>query len=328
MSLPASMAGGAAAVRSRAVARFDGMSPVARAIFWMIASGVLFAFLNTIQKFLTHRLHPPEVVCLRYLVGSCILLPLAIRAGWEAYRPRRPGLHALRGVFHTGGSLIWFTVLPHVTLAETSAIGFTGPIFMMIGAALFLGERMYLARWAATLGAFGGVLIVLWPGLRHSDLGNTYAFWLLLSSPLMAVSFLVSKALTKYERPDAIVFWLGIMLGVFTIPFAIWSVDWSAAGPVFAVVWRWPTPVEWGLLATCGVIGSTAHYCLTRCYHIADVGAVQSVRFLDLLWASLLGFVVFSNVPTVWTLTGGSVICAATIWIARRESRRRPAPAS
>ncbi len=280
-----------------------------RAVLWMLASGVLFGVLNTIQKTLTHQLPPTEVVCLRYVVGSLVLLPFVLHAGWAVYRPRRLRLHVLRGVFHVAGSLIWFTVLPHVTLAETSAIGFTGPIFMMIGASLFLGERMYAARWIAVLVAFAGVLIVVWPGLAAADIRSIHNLWLLLAAPLFAVSFLTSKALTRYDRPEAIVFWLGIMIGLLSLPFALLD-------------FRWPSPAQWGLLAACGIIGSSAHYCMTRSYRIADVGAVQSVRFLDLLWASLFGFLVFAHVPTMWTLAGGIVICAATIWIARREARR------
>jgi drug/metabolite transporter (DMT)-like permease len=285
-----------------------------RAVLWMLASGALFGVLNTIQKYLTHNIPPPEVVCLRYVVGSFILLPLLLHAGWALYRPRRVDLHLLRGGFHIAGSLIWFMVLPHVTLAQASAIGFTGPIFMMIGASMFLGERMYAARWIAVLAAFAGLLIVVWPGLMAADIDSLPSLGLLAASPLMAGSFLISKVLTRYERPEAIVFWLGIMIGLGTLPVALLD-------------WHWPTPAQWGLLAACGVIGSSAHYCMTRSYRIADVGTVQSVRFLDLLWASLFGFLVFAHAPTIWTLAGGSLICAATIWIARHEARRRPAAA-
>jgi drug/metabolite transporter (DMT)-like permease len=173
---------------------------------------------------------------------------------------------------------------------------------------------MYAARWIAVLAAFAGLLIVVWPGLMSADIDSLPSLGLLAASPLMAGSFLISKVLTRYERPEAIVFWLGIMIGLGTLPVALLD-------------WHWPTPAQWGLLAACGVIGSSAHYCMTRSYRIADVGTVQSVRFLDLLWASLFGFLVFAHAPTIWTLAGGSLICAATIWIARHEARRRPAAA-
>jgi len=300
-SPPGSSAGPAAWAR---------LTPSVRGILWMLTAGLLFAALNAQQKVLTHDMYPPQVVCLRYLTGSIILLPFAIHAGWAAYRPRRPGFMAVRSVFHAAGSMLWFIALPFVGLAETSAIGFTGPIYMMLGASLFLGERMYAARWIAVLVAFAGVLIVLAPGLFAAGDSPAWALLLLvLCSPITSISFLMSKVQTRVERPDAIVFWLGLLMTVLSLPFAL-------------IDWRWPTPVEWALLTSCGLIGSAAHYCMTRAFRIADVGAVQSVRFVDLLYASLAGFLVFSHIPTVWTLAGGAVICGATVWIARYESRR------
>jgi len=298
------------------------LSPVVQGIAWMVASGFLFGILNTTQKVLTHEMHPPQVVCLRYLVGSLMLVPFMVRAGWTVYRPRRFRLHVYRGMFHAAGGLIWFTVLPFVTLAQNAAIGFTGPIFMMLGAWLFFGERMYAARWAAVAVAFVGVLIVVWPGLVQSDVTSFYSLWLLVTAPLFAASFLISKRLTRYDTPEAIVFWLGIMMGIFTLPMALTAVGWTADGPSFAYAWRWPTLMEWGLLTGAGIVGSSAHYCMTRAYHIADVSAVQPVRFLDLVWASIFGFIVFAHVPTGYALAGGSIICAATLWIARRETRK------
>ena len=289
----------------------------------MVACGILFGVLNTAQKFLTHEMHPPQVLCLRYIVGSLVLLPFVVQAGWAAYRPRRLPLLVLRGWVHLAGSTIWFSVLPHVTLAENSAIGFTGPIFMMLGAWLFLGERMHPERWAAVLIAFAGVMIVLGPGLAEANLGTIYNVWLLIASPLFAVSFLISKTLTRYDRPEAIVFWLGIMIGVLSLPFAVYAVRWPAGGgPLLEIAWQWPTIGQWAMLLGCGLVGSSGHYCMTRAYHVADVSVVQPVRFLDLVWASVFGFIVFAHLPTIWALVGGSVICAATLWITRRDARR------
>jgi drug/metabolite transporter (DMT)-like permease len=300
----------------------SALSPALRGIGWMIACGVLFGVLNTAQKFLAHEMHPPQVLCLRYLVGSAVLLPFVARAGWHAYRPGHLPLLVLRGSVHLVGTIIWFLVLPHVTLAENSAIGFTGPIFMMLGAWLFLGERMDAMRWAAVLVAFAGVLIVLAPGLAEANLGSIYSVWLLVASPIFAISFLMSKTLTRYDRPEALVVWLGIMVGVLSLPFALTRIALTDTGVAVAFSWQWPTITQWALLLGCGLVGSSAHYCMTRAYHIADVSVVQPVRFLDLVWASLLGFIVFAHMPTLWALAGGSVICAATLWIARREARR------
>ena len=158
---------------------------------------------------------------------------------------------------------------------------------------------------------------MLWPGLVDSNIASLSTVWMLVSSPLFAASFLISKALTKYDRPEAIVFWLGVVIAFFSLPFAIFALEWP-----LRVAWVWPTPLQWTLLGCCGLVGSSAHYCMTRAYRIADVSAVQSVRFLDMVWASLFGFLMFTHLPTVWALAGGTIICAATLWIARYESQR------
>jgi drug/metabolite transporter (DMT)-like permease len=95
--------------------------------------------------------------------------------------------------------------------------------------------------------------------------------------------------------------------------------------PLGLLHWRSPSAVQWGLFLLCGVLGSTGHYCLTRSFATADISATQSVKFLDLVWAAVLGWLVFSDQPSRSTLIGGVVICASTLWIARRESRRAAA---
>jgi drug/metabolite transporter (DMT)-like permease len=254
-----------------------------------------------------------------------VLVPVMLRVGLHAYWPRRFRLHVARGAIHSVGTVLWFTALPHVTLAQNSAIGFTGPIFTMLGAWLFLNERMYSSRWVAVAVAFGGVLIVLWPDLTLPDGSTVYSMLLLASAPIFAVSFLYSKTLTRYDRPEAIVFWLGLFVAVFALPFAIVGFDFSAGALRLHYAWQWPTPWQWVLFVSCGITGSAAHYCMTRAFHAADVSAVYPMRFFDLVWASLFGFLAFAHVPTPWALVGGSIICAATLWIARRE-RLRPVP--
>jgi drug/metabolite transporter (DMT)-like permease len=292
----------------------------------MLAAGFLFGILNALQKQLSHAFSPPQVACLRYFVGSLVLLPLVLRGGWTVYRPRRLRLQVARGLVHTCGVVVWFAALPFVTLAQNAAIGFTGPIFMMLGAWLFLAERMYPSRWAAVGVAFGGVLIVLWPDLVEADMGSVHTLMLLGAAAIFAGSFLISKTLTRYDAPEAIVFWLGIMVSALTLPVAIMGLDLSAATPTLRVIWQWPTNWQWLLFFGSGVFGSAAHYCMARAFHAGDVSVVQPARFFDLIWASLFGFLVFGHMPTGWALVGGSVICSATLWIARRE-RRRVTPA-
>ena len=132
---------------------------------------------------------------------------------------------------------------------------------------------------------------------------------MLASSPVFAASFLITKQLTRYERASVIVVWQSISVAAFSLPLSL-------------IAWQTPTAGEWLAFLVCGLLGSLGHYFLTRSYIVADISATQSVKFLDLVWASLLGWVVFADTPSHWTLIGGVVISASTLWIARRESRR------
>jgi drug/metabolite transporter (DMT)-like permease len=296
-----------AAFAQRRVARLD---PVVRGLLWSMAAGLLFVVLNTLMRSLTLQLDPFQTQFLRYVFGLLVMLPLVARSGLAAYRPRNIGGQFLRGAVHTLGLTIWFTAIPHITLADTTAIGFTGPIFIMIGAAWAFGERMRWERWLAAAIGLAGVLIVVAPKL--SGAAGVYTLLMLASIPVFAASFLITKGLTRYERPEVIVLWQSITVTLFSLPLALPG-------------WQAPTAWQWLGFLGCGVLGSAGHYCLARSFSVADISATQSVKFLDLVWASLLGWLVFADAPSRSTLVGGVVICASTLWIARREARGRVA---
>jgi drug/metabolite transporter (DMT)-like permease len=286
--------------------RASRLPPGVRGLLWSVLAGLLFVLLNSIMRGLALQLGPYLTQFLRYLMGLAVMLPLVLRSGVGAYRPRNIGGQFVRGGVHTLGLFLWFTAVPHITLADTTAIGFTGPIFIMIGAALVFHEPMRWERWVAALIGLAGVLIVVGPNLTGS--GGIYNLVMLASAPIFAASFLITKALTRYERAEVIVVWQSISVALCSMPLALWN-------------WQTPGAGQWLLFLVCGGLGSAGHYCLTRSYAVADISATQSVKFLDLVWAAALGWLVFSDVPSQWTLIGGAVICASTLWIARREAR-------
>ena len=292
-----------AQVLHRRASRLDA---TVRGLLWSLSAGFLFVLLNTLMRGLALQVNPYETQFLRYLMGVCVMLPLVLRGGPAAFRPRNVGGQFARGAVHTFGLVLWFVAVPHITLADTTAIGFTTPIFIMLGAVWLFREPMRWERWLAALAGFGGVLIVVAPQLTVQ--GGVYSLVMLASAPVFAASFLITKALTRYERPEVIVVWQAITVTAFSLPLAL-------------LHWQWPTPGQWLLFAACGVLGSAGHYCLTRSYAVADISATQSVKFLDLVWATALGWLAFGDLPNRSTLIGGIVICTATLWIARRESR-------
>ncbi len=151
---------------SSLVARWLALPPNLRGILWVGLSGILFALLNVFTLIPAQHLNSYVMAFMRYLAGTLLLLPLIVRIGpHRAFHSYRKSLHVTRGVIHACGMFLWFAALPLITLAEITALGFTGPIFVTIGAALFLGEDVRLRRWAAVLVGFGGAMIIIRPAL-------------------------------------------------------------------------------------------------------------------------------------------------------------------
>jgi drug/metabolite transporter (DMT)-like permease len=284
-------------------------SATVRGMLWMTATGVLFTILNALLKKVSHEIDPWLAGWLRYLLGAVVMVAPVLRLGTAQLWPKNAKLQFVRGLFHAAGLVLWFTALPHITLAELTAIAFSTPLFICLGAVLFLGERMTGARWAAVLVGFLGVILVVHPWEAGGFAGiSKGTLFMLLSTPVFAASFLVAKLQTRYDRSDVIVFWQHLWVAVLMAPFAF-------------AVWKMPTLEQWVLLVFCGFIGAGGHYCATRAFKEADISATQSVKFLDLVWAALLGFMLFGAVPEGWTIAGGLVILVSTLWLARRESR-------
>lgn len=284
------------------------LSPTAKALVWAVASGLFFSVLNATVRSLSQNMHPFQAQFLRYLCGFLVLLPAIYRYGWAAYRPQNVIGQFTRGALHTAGLCLWFVALPQIPLADMTAIGFTTPLFIMLGAYLVFQEPMRWERWVATGIGFAGVMVVVGPQLAQSRQGaGTYHLIMLASAPLFAASFLLTKALTRYETIGTILVWQAITVSILSLPLAL--LHWQAITGLQAL----------GFLFT-GALGSAGHYCLTRAYKQADISATQSTKFLDLVWSGVMGWFVFGDVPTANALMGGAVIAGATLWLARREA--------
>lgn len=278
-------------------------------ILWMMATGVLFVAVTGIVRHLGTDMSPVQAAFIRYLFGLVLLLPVFFRMGSLLRAPSEFGLHAARGVIHGIGVMLWFFAMARIPIAEVTALGFTAPIFTTLGAALFLGERLHLYRIGAVLIGFSGALVVLQPGFQSLNIGSLAQ---LAAAPLFACSFLIAKRLTGVESSTAIVAYLSIFVTLVLLPPAL-------------IVWRTPSWVELGWLFATASCATAGHYTLTQAFRAADITVTQPIQFLQLVWATLLGLLVFREQPEVWTWVGGGMIVASATFIAHRESRRRNA---
>lgn len=296
----------------RARVRLSGLPPQLQGMLWAMAAGFIFSLLNALSRLLVQHVDPFQSQFLRYLFGLLVFLPMVLRQGWPACRPRALAPHFIRGGVHTLGLVLWYRALTQVPLADTTAIGFTTPLFIMLGAWLFLREPMHWERWLATSLGFAGMLIVISPKLSWGTASGSGAYHLVMlaSAPLFAASFLLTKSLTRNEPSGTIVLWQAITITLLSFPLAL--PGWQPIGP-----WLWAG------FALSGLLGTAGQYCITQSFRAADISATQSVRFLDLIWAAWLGWILFGDHPTLSTLIGGLLISGATVWLARRESHLR-----
>lgn len=290
------------------VVRWLALPPNLRGILWVALSGVLFALLNVFTLIPAQHLNPYVMAFLRYFFGALFLVPIVFRLGlYRSLHTNRLGLHISRGAIHTAGMMLWFVALPLTTLAEITALGFTGPIFVTIGAALFLGEDVRLRRWIAVIVGFIGAMIIIRPGFSALHLG---VICILLSTPIFSASNLMSKALSSTDSANTIVIWQNIVIVICAAPFAIWF--WQNPG------WG---DIVWFLLA--GLAGTLGHICQQRGYQLADITLLQPIGFLSLIYNTVLGYLLFFQQPDVWTFVGAAVIFGSAMYISHREAVRR-----
>ena len=266
---------------------------------------MLFVGVTVAVRYLGTSMNPVQAAFIRYCFGIVLILPLLSRAGVMSLDRDRLGFHALRGLLHGGGVILWFLAMSRIPISEVTALGFTTPIFVNLGAAVFLSERLKPYRVAAVLLGFIGALLILRPGLRVIDIG---ALAQLGAAPLFACSYLMAKSATRREASSMIV----ILLSVFcTLTLALPAL----------MVWRTPTLEELLLLGLTALLATSGHYCMTRALEAAEVSAVQPFTFLQLVWATILGLILFDEHPDVWIWIGGAVIVASATWMAQQEVR-------
>ncbi|MEO1191479.1 MAG: DMT family transporter [Pseudomonadota bacterium] len=281
----------------------DSASRTLAGIGWMVLTTLLFVCVTGIVRYLGSDIPATQAAFLRYLIGCFLVLPALMPLFKRKLDSLPWGLFAARGLVHGIAVWLWFYAMARVPIAEVTAIGYTAPIFVTIGAWLFLGETLHARRIAAVVIGLLGVLIILRPGFETVQIG---ALAQLLAAPLFACSFLLAKRLTKLERPSTIVALLSVFCTLALLPGAL-------------AEWRDPTWEEVAWLGLTAVFATAGHYTLTRAFEAAPLTVTQPLGFLQLIWATILGIVAFGEPLDPWVILGGGIVVAAVTFISHRE---------
>ncbi len=293
----------------RQVCRFEQLGKVEAwqgAALMLLATGC-FASLGAIIRLNSSALHPFQIVFLRNLFGFLTLSPLVLRAGIQSLHTAKMGLYLSRGVISTVGMLLSFWAASLLPLAEATALSFIQLLFASLIAVLVLHERMRPYRWLALGLGFAGALVMLRPGFQEGSLG----IWLtLIASALFAWVTIVIKMLSRTESSITITAYMGLLQTPLSFLAAVW-------------VWTWPSPEQWLWMLAMGFLGTIGQVALTQAYKLADVTTVMPLDFSRLIWASLIGFWIFAEIPDLWTCVGGALIFAGATSGVYGEARLR-----
>lgn len=297
----------------RAARWWTGLSPTLRAALLMLLGGSAVAVQLSAIRVATATLHPFEITLFRNLIGFLVIIPFLGGIGLHTLRINQPGRLILSSVGMLTAMVCFFMAIAEIPLAEVMALSFTKPLFATLGAALLLGEAVRARRWTAVLVGFAGVMVVLRPGVEAV---SPYAAMILFSALLLAGVTLTIKHLSATERATTIVFYQAVFMTLLSVPLAL-------------IYWRTPTLAEIPVLILIGGLGTVSWLCVTRAFALVDASLVMPFEFARLPLTALAAYLMFAEVPTIWTWLGGIVIFGSTAYITQRElkaaSERRAA---
>jgi drug/metabolite transporter (DMT)-like permease len=289
--------------------------------FWKIASCFCFAAINGIVRYISggagdesQTLPIYIIIFFQNLIGSLFMLPFILKAGSKALHTKRPGLHILRVISAVAGVGLWYWGIFYLPLAQAVALSFTGPIFTVIGAHLFLKEKVSVNRIMAIGVCFIGAFIVMRPD--HILMGaNDSLGWAaclpLAAATAFAASKLFSRALASQgESPNSMTFYLLVLMAPISLVPASFE-------------WVTPSLEHWPWLVAMGVLAAGSHYTLTKSLAVAEVSFIMPFGYSKILLSAAIGFFAFGEVPksmTIWI--GSSIIFISAIILSLPERRK------
>lgn len=284
------------------------LSDNTRGIIWMLVSGVLFSCMAALIKFVGTNFDAMQMAFFRTSFGLLAILPFVfLSGGLRVIRTRRPWGHLLRGLCGAVAMCSMFYAISVLPLADATAYTFTKPLFLVLLASLFLGEKIRLRRATATAIGFSGILLMMQGQGFRGEL-DWAALVALGGAAMVAVVVVQVKLLMRTEAPITVLFWFGVISTLLTAIPAL-------------LVWVHPSWEELVLLIAIGITGASAQSCLIRGYRVAEATVIAPFDYVRLLYAGAFGYFLFGEVPGWWTIAGAGVVVVATLYIAFRETQ-------
>lgn len=267
----------------------------------------LFSAVDALAKFMTDTLHPLQIVWIRQLglvSGTVLLVGIY---GVRVFVTTHPVLQLARGVLAAGSATLFIIAISYVALADAIAVTFVAPLIVTVLSAMLLAEKVGLHRWSAILAGFVGTLIVIRPGFESF---HPAYILVLIAATLFAGRQIISRMLSGSDNAYTTVAYTALASSV------VLSV------PAFSV-WVMPQSSEQIMLLTLmALLAGLAEFMVIKALQIAHAGLVAPVQYTILIWGTIYGFLIFADIPDIFTYTGAAIIIASGLYTVHRERLR------
>lgn len=271
----------------------------------MILSGLCFNAMGAVVKLLALQGFPTPVTALaRMAFGLVVMIPWVVATWPHGIRTRRLSGHFYRASTGASSLLFYLVSIAYLQLADAVALSFSTPLWAIPVAVILLREQVRIRRWTATLIGFIGVVIVVRPGGGGFDPVMLLA---LASALITSFSHAATRQLSETEPSQRIVFYFTLFGVLFLTPTAV-------------IWWQWPTAEQWLWLAAIGFLGYIGISFSAHAFTMGEVTLLTPLDFLRIPSAAVIGFYLFSEIPSVWTLTGSAVIAGSSLYLLLREA--------
>ena len=284
--------------------------PTLRGILLIFCGTFLGATSDALIRHTSAEIHPFEIVFFRCFFALVFLSPTLFRAGIGSLKTKRLGTHAIRACVQTVTMLLGFLGFALAPLAKATSLQFTAPLFATVLAALILGEVIRLRRITALVVGFAGAIIVIQPWQGQYDVG---AFASIGSAACFAIVMILVRQLGTTEKPTTQLIYAALMTTPITFLIAL-------------NFWQTPTFIQLCLMASIGLFTTLNNLTLAHALRLAELSAILPVQYTKLVWAATIGFIVFAEIPDIWTWLGGSLIFGSATYIAIRERNVKSPP--
>ena len=277
-----------------------------QAIFWMVVTTLLFAIVTGIVRYIGSDIPAPVAAFIRYIISTIFFIPLIVKMFILDRNKNNIQFYWARGLAHGIGVILWFFAMARIPVSEVTAIGYITPIFVSIAAFIFLKEKFSVSIIGALVICMIGMIIIIRPTASGIATGQLS---MVIATLFFAASYILAKKLSSTESTLEILVALNLIVTITLAPFAV-------------VFWVTPSLQDVLFLGIVALFATAGHFTMTMALKLAPITITQPISYVQIVWASCIGFIFFEETISLWFSIGASLIILSSLYVTYTSSKQ------